>query len=59
MCMEKCYESYIEMGGNSPQYVVPDSKKRSKSFVEDEEELYEDMDGAKPGRKLFSIFEKG
>ena len=43
--MEKCYDSYIKMGGNS-QYVVPDYKGRSHSSV-DEEELYEDMEGAK------------
>ena len=38
MCMEKCYESYIEMGGNSPKYVVPNDNKRSQTSVDDEEE---------------------
>ena len=47
MCMEKCYESYVKMGSSSPQYVVPDAKKH----VEEDEQLYEDMDGAKSERK--------
>jgi hypothetical protein len=45
--MEKCYESYVKMGSSSPQYVVPDAKKH----VEEDEQLYEDMDGAKSERK--------
>ena len=51
--MERCYESYIKMGGNSQStYVVPDSKTRSHA---EEEELYEDMEGGKSERKFIII----
>ena len=50
MSMERCYDSYIKMGGNRQStYVVPDSKTRSH---EEEEELYEDMEGGKSERKF-------
>ncbi len=60
MCMEKCYDSYVKMGGKSPQYVVPDARKRSQTAPDDGEDLYEDMDGGKSsGRKLLSCCIQG
>jgi hypothetical protein len=52
MSMERCYESYVEMGGKSPQYVVPDYRKRSESAVDDGEQLYEDMGGKSERKSL-------
>jgi hypothetical protein len=40
------------MGGKSPQYVVPDYRKRSESAVDDGEQLYEDMGGKSERKSL-------
>ena len=39
------------MGGKSSTYVQPDVKRHPQAFVEEDEELYVDMDGAKSSGK--------